>query len=66
MQVAAYWDITEAHSSKAKLEESNIQAFLENENSFTVAQHLGQNTGMKLFEKESDVEQAQKILESES
>lgn len=66
VQVGAYWDLSEAHMAKAKLEDSNIQTFLENENSFTVAPHHGQNTGMKLLVKESDLNTAEEILKSNS
>jgi hypothetical protein len=63
--VKTFWQASEAHLAKAKLEEAGIQAFLDNEFSVTMTPHLANPSGVRLLVKRGDAQKATEFLEPE-
>ena len=60
--IETFWNVSEAHLAKTKLEETGIPAFLENEYAVMMTPHLANPSGVKLLVKQGDVQKATEVL----
>ncbi|MDP1562419.1 MAG: DUF2007 domain-containing protein [Pirellulaceae bacterium] len=60
--IQTFGNIVEAHFAKSRLEEADIDAFIENEYSVLMTPHLASPFGVKLIVRQCDVQEALKLL----
>ena len=60
--IETFWNVSEAHLAKSRLEEAGIEAFLENEYAVMMTPHLANPAGIKLNVKQPDVQTAMALL----